>query len=106
MSSSETDLSEVLQIEQVFTNVTKGQVAKKEDWVKSFAMDDMSKVIEEVSPRVTPTAHTLDSAQGRSTNQQLGTLTSPIIFVSGDLNVGLGNDHRPNHITQAYCRYD
>lgn len=48
----------MLQIEQVFTNVTKGQVAKKEDWVKSFATDDMSRVIEEVSARALPIAHT------------------------------------------------
>lgn len=45
----ETDLSEVLQIEQVFTNVPKGQAAKKEDWTKAFGTDDMNKVIEEVS---------------------------------------------------------
>ena len=42
-------MSEVLQIEQVFTNVPKGLVAKKEDWVKAFNTDDMNKVIEEVS---------------------------------------------------------
>lgn len=47
--SRETDLSEVLQIEQIFTNVPKGLVAKKEDWVKAFNTDDMAKVIEEVS---------------------------------------------------------
>jgi ribosome maturation protein SDO1 len=45
---SETDLSEVLQIEQVFTNVTKGQVAKKDDWEKAFGTDNVDKVIEEV----------------------------------------------------------
>jgi len=38
----------VLQIEQVFTNVPKGLVAKKEDWTKAFNTDDMNKVIEEV----------------------------------------------------------
>jgi len=45
---SETDLSEILQIEQVFTNVPKGQVAKKEDWEKAFGTEDMGKAIEEV----------------------------------------------------------
>lgn len=44
----ETDLSEVLQIEQVFSNVPKGQVAKKEDWVKAFGTDVLDKVVEEV----------------------------------------------------------
>jgi ribosome maturation protein Sdo1 len=48
-SGVETDLSEVLQIEQVFTNVPKGQVAKKEDWEKSFNTTEMSKAVEEVS---------------------------------------------------------
>jgi len=46
--SSETDLSEVLQIEQVFTNVPKGLVAKKEDWEKAFGTEDMGKAVEEV----------------------------------------------------------
>jgi len=46
---SETDLSEILQIEQVFTNVTKGLVAKKEDWEKAFGTEDMGKAVEEVS---------------------------------------------------------
>lgn len=44
----ETDLSEILQIEQVFTNVSKGQVAKKEDWEKAFNTAELDKVIEEV----------------------------------------------------------
>lgn len=47
---SEKDLSEVLQIEQIFTNVPKGQVAKRDDWTKAFKEDNMDKVIEEVSP--------------------------------------------------------
>ena len=45
---SETDLSEILQIEQVFTNVPKGLVAKKEDWEKAFGTEDMGKAVEEV----------------------------------------------------------
>jgi ribosome maturation protein SDO1 len=44
----ETDLTEILQIEQIFTNVTKGLVAKKEDWEKAFNNGDMGKVVEEV----------------------------------------------------------
>ena len=39
----------MLQIEQVFTNVPKGQVARKEDWEKAFNTSDINKVIEEVS---------------------------------------------------------
>ncbi|WVQ76215.1 SBDS family rRNA metabolism protein [Cryptococcus sp. DSM 104548] len=47
-SGVETDLSEILQIEQVFANVPKGQVAKKEDWQKAFQTEDMNKAIEEI----------------------------------------------------------
>jgi ribosome maturation protein SDO1 len=44
----ETDLDEVLQIEEVFTNVSKGEVSKKEDIKKCFNTDDKMKVIKEV----------------------------------------------------------
>jgi ribosome maturation protein SDO1 len=37
---SEKDLGEVLQTETVFTNVSKGQVAKKEDLIKAFGQDN------------------------------------------------------------------
>jgi ribosome maturation protein SDO1 len=47
--NSEKDLSEILQIEQVFSNVSKGAVAKREDWEKAFNTTEMSKVVEEVS---------------------------------------------------------
>lgn len=45
---SETDLDEVLQIHSVFLNVSKGQVASKEDLKKCFKHDDIDKVIQEV----------------------------------------------------------
>ena len=44
-------MSEILQIEQIFTNVSKGQVAKKEDWEKAYGTSEMTKVIEEVCSR-------------------------------------------------------
>ncbi|WWC93151.1 SBDS family rRNA metabolism protein [Kwoniella dendrophila CBS 6074] len=47
-SGVETDLSEILQIEQIFTNVPKGLVAKKDDWTKCFQTDDLNKAIEEI----------------------------------------------------------
>ena len=58
----------MLQIEQIFTNVPKGLVAKREDWVKSFATDDMNKVIEEVGFWVI--CLTLDPSKGGPTDQQ------------------------------------
>ncbi|BEJ08520.1 hypothetical protein CcaverHIS641_0506140 [Cutaneotrichosporon cavernicola] len=44
-SGVEKDLSEVLQIEQIFTNVPKGQVAKKDDWTKAFKNEDMDAIL-------------------------------------------------------------
>ena len=77
---SETDLSEVLQIEQVFTNVPKGLVAKKEDWQKAFNTENINKVIEEVSREVLPTSQPLmtskDIAERRSPNKQPRTHTT------------------------------
>lgn len=44
----EKDLDEVLQTQTVFTNVSKGQVAKKEELLKCFQTDDQTKVCLEV----------------------------------------------------------
>ena len=46
---SEKDIDEVLQTHSVFTNVSKGQVAKKEDLIKCFNTDDQDKICLEVS---------------------------------------------------------
>ncbi|RXM91147.1 Ribosome maturation protein SBDS [Acipenser ruthenus] len=40
----EKDLDEVLQTHSVFVNVSKGQVAKKEDFVKAFGTDDLTEI--------------------------------------------------------------
>jgi ribosome maturation protein SDO1 len=61
-------LSEVLQIEQVFTNVPKGQVSKREDWEKAFNVTDVNKVIEEVCRLDKTVSDKLDITEGRSTN--------------------------------------
>lgn len=44
----EKDLDEVLQIHQVFMNVSKGQVASKEDLSKSFEAKDLDTIIKEI----------------------------------------------------------
>jgi ribosome maturation protein SDO1 len=44
----ETDIDEVLQTHTVFTNVSKGQVAKKEDLLKAFGKDDQTDVCKEI----------------------------------------------------------
>jgi ribosome maturation protein SDO1 len=44
----ETDIDEVLQTHTVFTNVSKGQVAKKEDLLKAFGKDDPTDVCKEI----------------------------------------------------------
>lgn len=44
----ETDIDEVLQTHTVFTNVSKGQVAKKEDLAKVFGKDDQTEICKEI----------------------------------------------------------
>lgn len=44
----ETDLDDVLQISNVFTNVSKGEVAKANDLQKSFGTSDVHAVVKEV----------------------------------------------------------
>ncbi|OZJ05274.1 Ribosome maturation protein SBDS [Bifiguratus adelaidae] len=44
----ETDLDEVLQIHSIFLNVSKGQVASKDDLIKCFKTDDEEKIIQEI----------------------------------------------------------
>ena len=46
---SEKDLDEVLQTDKVFMNVSKGQVAKKEDLAKSFGTDDVTEICKQAS---------------------------------------------------------
>lgn len=47
-SKTETDLDEVMQTVNVFTNVSKGAVAKKEDLMKCFGHDDIKKICIEI----------------------------------------------------------
>lgn len=46
---SESDLDDVLQISNVFVNVSKGEVAKAGDLKKSFGTDNVQTVVKEVS---------------------------------------------------------
>jgi ribosome maturation protein SDO1 len=41
-------LDEVLQTDSVFMNVSKGQVAKREDLVRAFGTDDLTQICLEV----------------------------------------------------------
>jgi len=47
-SNVEKDIDEVLQTHTVFTNVSKGQVAKKEDLMKAFGKEDVTEVCKEI----------------------------------------------------------
>ena len=46
-SGSEKDLDEVLQINNVFVNVSKGEVANAEDLKKAFGKADTSAIVQE-----------------------------------------------------------
>lgn len=45
---SETDLDEVMQIQNVFMNVSKGQVANSDDLTKAFGKAELNDIIKEV----------------------------------------------------------
>ncbi|XP_023946856.2 ribosome maturation protein SBDS [Bicyclus anynana] len=47
-SKIEKDIDEVLQTHTVFTNVSKGQVAKKEDLIKIFGKEDQTEICKEI----------------------------------------------------------
>lgn len=49
--NSETDLDDVLQISNVFMNVSKGQVANSADLQKAFNKTDVNEIIKEVRVR-------------------------------------------------------
>jgi ribosome maturation protein SDO1 len=44
----ETDLDNVIQINNVFTNVSKGEVAPKDNLQKCFKTEDLDQIIKEV----------------------------------------------------------
>lgn len=46
--SSETDLDEVLQINNVFSNVSKGQASSSEELQKAFGKTDVTEIVKEV----------------------------------------------------------
>lgn len=48
MFCSEKDIDEVLQTNSVFTNVSKGKIAKKEDLLKAFNTDDINEICKEI----------------------------------------------------------
>ncbi|KFM64865.1 Ribosome maturation protein SBDS, partial [Stegodyphus mimosarum] len=50
----EKDIDEVLQTHVVFTNVSKGQVAKKEDLIKCFGRDNQTEICEEPKGAIFP----------------------------------------------------
>ncbi|MED6235588.1 hypothetical protein ATANTOWER_029634 [Ataeniobius toweri] len=47
-SAAEKDLDEVLQTHSVFVNVSKGQMAKKEDLLKAFGSDDQTEICKQI----------------------------------------------------------
>lgn len=51
-SGVETDIDDVLQIANVFVNVSKGEVAKNQDLQKAFNTSDTNTIVKEVGIRV------------------------------------------------------
>ncbi|XP_029675071.1 ribosome maturation protein SBDS-like isoform X2 [Formica exsecta] len=48
----EKDIDEVLQTHTIFTNVSKGQVAKKEDLIKAFGIDNQTEICQQILAKV------------------------------------------------------
>ncbi|XP_070169871.1 ribosome maturation protein SBDS isoform X2 [Polyergus mexicanus] len=48
----EKDIDEVLQTHTIFTNVSKGQVAKKEDLIKAFGIDNQTEICKQILAKV------------------------------------------------------
>ena len=48
LNSSETEIDDVLQISNIFTNVSKGEVAKNGDLQKAFGKVDRDEIVREV----------------------------------------------------------
>src|SRR5712671_2004510 len=78
---SEKDLDEVLQISNVFTNVSKGEVAKSNDLKKSFGTDDRNTIAREVSLSLV-FVHPFDCVTFDSTSPRLQ------ILGKGEVQVG------------------
>ncbi|XP_055328381.1 ribosome maturation protein SBDS-like [Paramacrobiotus metropolitanus] len=47
-NGAEKDIDEVLQTHTVFTNVSKGELAKKEDLVKAFSIEDQTEICKQI----------------------------------------------------------
>uniref|UniRef100_A0A8P4FVE4 Ribosome maturation protein SDO1/SBDS N-terminal domain-containing protein n=1 Tax=Dicentrarchus labrax TaxID=13489 RepID=A0A8P4FVE4_DICLA len=56
-AGAEKDLDEVLQTHSVFVNVSKGQVAKKDDLTKTFGTDDLTEICKQVRNIFLITSH-------------------------------------------------
>lgn len=69
----ETSLDDVLQISNVFTNVSKGEVAKSGDLQKAFGTTDISEIVKEV---------------GRSASRPFARLNQIQILKKGEMQVG------------------
>lgn len=101
-SGVEKDLDEVVQIENVFLNVSKGQVAPQEDLQKAFGTTDREKVTLEVrdesgedycGPDVTkidphPPVSLTDSQKGRIASRRQGKACRAVQPVAGSGHVG------------------
>jgi ribosome maturation protein Sdo1 len=89
----EKDLDEVLQISNVFMNVSKGEVAKSNDLKKSFGTDERYTIAREVSDILLSLPHTTDSLEL--------SLPSAQILSKGEVQVG---EKEREHDTAAVRR--
>ena len=109
---SETNLDDVLQISNVFVNVSKGEVAKSGDLKKAFGTVDVPDVVAEVrlflfyEPTTLTAFFITDPQERRSPSQREGAGTRSGSTAQGNCHPGGREMCRSFHAETASCGYD
>lgn len=112
LRSSETNLDDVLQISNVFVNVSKGEVAKHGDLKKAFGTTEISDIVAEVGLFLHASAFSdslrsyVDLEEGRGAGRREGTGTRSICFAQRNCYSGCREMCRPNYTATLSGRYD
>jgi hypothetical protein len=93
--SRETDLDEVLQINNVFLNVSKGQACNADELQKAFGKSDISEIVKEVRRSGLPPAFLtmrpcLDTKERGAASRRKGARTRVFATLERDCNTGGG----------------
>lgn len=101
----ETDLDDVLQINNVFVNVSKGEVAKHGDLQKAFGKMELSDIVKEVrrlvgilcSDRNHTSFFEVDLEERRGSGWREGARTRSVLATERNRHPGCGEMRRPSN---------